>query len=164
MRPLPMPKKTCKPLLQRMAEDKAAQMEKSSLNGSQFFMVQMADGSYEKRLKVPVNADPGVHSSFDLDEVLKKSLQVDKLRRRLNIQFYMKRQQQQATSSGAGKAVAETSLTENNKESEPKESDKLMSEEGIESRELKCNLFQVENCVLLRRRIGIETAQYWQQG
>ena len=70
MRPLPTPKKTCKPLLQRMAEDKAAQMEKGSLNGSQFFMVQMADGSYEKRLKVPVNADPGVHSSFDLDEVL----------------------------------------------------------------------------------------------
>ena len=36
-------------------------------------------------------------------------------------------QQQQASSSGAGKAVAETSLTEN-KDTEPKESDKLMGE------------------------------------
>ena len=64
-----MPKKRCKPLLQRMAEDKAAQLERGSLMGSQYFMVQLPDGTYEKRLKVPVNADPGVHSSFDLDVV-----------------------------------------------------------------------------------------------
>lgn len=70
MRPLEAPKKKCKPLLQRMAEDKAAQLERGSLMGSQYFMVQLADGSYEKRLKVPVNVDPGVHSSFDLDEVI----------------------------------------------------------------------------------------------
>ncbi|XP_057375663.1 monocarboxylate transporter 14-like isoform X1 [Daphnia carinata] len=69
MRPLEAPKKKCKPLLQRMAEDKAAQLERGSLMGSQYFMVQLADGSYEKRLKVPVNVDPGVHSSFDLDEL-----------------------------------------------------------------------------------------------
>lgn len=52
-----------------MAEDKAAQLERGSLMGSQYFTVQLPDGSYEKRLKVPVNVDPGVHSSFDLDEV-----------------------------------------------------------------------------------------------
>lgn len=69
MRPLEPPKKQCKPLLQRMAEDKAAQLERGSLMGSQYFTVQLPDGSYEKRLKVPVNVDPGVHSSFNLDEV-----------------------------------------------------------------------------------------------
>ncbi|XP_046452113.1 monocarboxylate transporter 14-like isoform X3 [Daphnia pulex] len=69
MRPLEAPKKKCKPLLQRMAEDKAAQLERGSLMGSQYFTVQLPDGSYEKRLKVPVNVDPGVHSSFDLDEL-----------------------------------------------------------------------------------------------
>lgn len=53
-----------------MAEDKAAQLERGSLAGSQYFTVQLPDGSYEKRLKVPVNVDPGVHSSFDLDEVI----------------------------------------------------------------------------------------------
>ena len=70
MRPLETPKKKCKPLLQRMEEDKAAQLERGSLMGSQYFTVQLPDGSYEKRLKVPVNVDPGVHSSFDLDEVI----------------------------------------------------------------------------------------------
>lgn len=70
MRPLEAPKKQCKPLLQRMAEDKAAQLERGSLAGSQYFTVQLPDGTYEKRLKVPVNVDPGVHSSFNLDEVL----------------------------------------------------------------------------------------------
>lgn len=69
MRPLEAPKKQCKPLLQRMAEDKAAQLERGSLAGSQYFTVQLPDGTYEKRLKVPVNVDPGVHSSFNLDEV-----------------------------------------------------------------------------------------------
>jgi len=69
MRPLVAPKKQCKPLLQRMAEDKALQMERGSLMGSSYFMVQLPDGSYEKRLKVPVNVDPGVHSSFNLDEL-----------------------------------------------------------------------------------------------
>ena len=52
-----------------MAEDKALQMERGSLMGSSYFMVQLPDGTYEKRLKVPVNVDPGVHSSFNLDEV-----------------------------------------------------------------------------------------------
>ena len=70
MRPLEAPTKQCKPLLQRMAEDKARQMEGGSLMGSSYFMVQLPDGSYEKRLKVPVNVDPGVHSSFNLDEVI----------------------------------------------------------------------------------------------
>merc|ERR1712127_1107965 len=68
MRPLPLPKKR-KPLLQRMAEDKAMQMERGSLMGSSYFMVQLPDGSYEKRLKVPVNADPGVHSNLNIDEL-----------------------------------------------------------------------------------------------
>ena len=73
MRPLPVPKKR-KPLLQRMAEDKAMQMEQGSLMGSSYFMVQLPDGSYEKRLKVPVNVDPGVHSNLNIDNIEVSSL------------------------------------------------------------------------------------------
>lgn len=70
MRPLEPPKKPKhKPLLQRMAEDKAAQREHGSQCGSGFFMVQLPDGTYEKRPKAAANADPGVHSNLKLDEV-----------------------------------------------------------------------------------------------
>ena len=69
MRPLVAPKRPNKPLLQRMAEDKAMQMERGSMAGSSYCMVQLPDGTCEKRLKPASNADPGVHSSFDLDEV-----------------------------------------------------------------------------------------------
>ena len=33
-------------------------------------MVQLPDGSMEKRLKMPINIDPGVHSSFNLDQLV----------------------------------------------------------------------------------------------
>ena len=64
MRPLEAPTKQCKPLLQRMAEDKARQMEGGSLMGSSYFMVQLPNESYENRLKVPVNVDPDVRVSI----------------------------------------------------------------------------------------------------
>jgi len=41
-----------------------------SLAGSSYFMVQLPDGSMEKRLKMPINIDPGVHSSFNLDQLI----------------------------------------------------------------------------------------------
>nr|CAD7459233.1 unnamed protein product [Timema tahoe] len=70
MRPLEFPKvPSCKPLLQRMAEEKRLQMERGSIGGS-YFMVQLPDGSMEKRLKMPINIDPGVHSSFNLDQMV----------------------------------------------------------------------------------------------
>lgn len=70
MRPLEYPKESrCKPLLQRMAEEKRFQMERGSIGGS-YFMVQLPDGSMEKRLKMPINIDPGVHSSFNLDQLV----------------------------------------------------------------------------------------------
>ncbi|XP_059482232.1 monocarboxylate transporter 2 isoform X2 [Neocloeon triangulifer] len=63
-----------KPLLQRMAEEKRFAMERGSISdslaGSSYFMVQLPDGSMEKRLKMPINIDPGVHSSFNLDQLI----------------------------------------------------------------------------------------------
>ncbi|XP_044006609.1 monocarboxylate transporter 3 isoform X2 [Aphidius gifuensis] len=70
MRPLTYPKQSSvKPLLQRMAEEKRFQMERGSIGGS-YFMVQLPDGSMEKRMKMPINVDPGVHSSFNLDQLV----------------------------------------------------------------------------------------------
>jgi len=70
MRPLEYPKSSSvKPLLQRMAEEKRFQMERGSIGGS-YFMVQLPDGSMEKRMKMPINIDPGVHSSFNLDQLV----------------------------------------------------------------------------------------------
>ncbi|KAL7294649.1 hypothetical protein TKK_0011952 [Trichogramma kaykai] len=70
MRPLQYPKaSSVKPLLQRMAEEKRFQMERGSIGGS-YFMVQLPDGSMEKRMKMPINVDPGVHSSFNLDQLV----------------------------------------------------------------------------------------------
>lgn len=70
MRPLEYPKESnCKPLLQRMADEKRLQMERGSIAGS-YFIVQMPDGSMEKRMKLPLNIDPGVHSSFNLDQLV----------------------------------------------------------------------------------------------
>ncbi|KAJ1531849.1 hypothetical protein ONE63_000500 [Megalurothrips usitatus] len=70
MRPLEFPKgSSVKPLLQRMAEEKRYQMERGSIGGS-YFVVQLPDGSMEKRLKMPINIDPGVHSSFNLDQLV----------------------------------------------------------------------------------------------
>lgn len=67
MRPLVYPKSSGeKPLLQRMAEEKRLQMERGSIGGS-YFVVQLPDGTMEKRLKAPLNIDPGVHSSLNLE-------------------------------------------------------------------------------------------------
>nr|XP_034829015.1 monocarboxylate transporter 13 isoform X2 [Maniola hyperantus] len=73
MRPLVYPKTSGeKPLLQRMAEEKRLQMERGSIGGS-YFVVHLPDGSMEKRLKTsnilqaPLNIDPGVHSSLNLE-------------------------------------------------------------------------------------------------
>lgn len=51
-----------KPLLQRMAEEKRLQMERGSIGGS-YFVVQLPDGTMEKRLKVNV-VDDSVCSCF----------------------------------------------------------------------------------------------------
>lgn len=69
MRPLTYPKKSKeKPLMQRMYEEKRMQMERGSITGS-YFTVTMPDGTTKKRLKTPLNADPGVHSSLALDQI-----------------------------------------------------------------------------------------------
>ncbi|XP_065361449.1 monocarboxylate transporter 3 [Calliphora vicina] len=66
MRPLKYPKKKkVKPLMQRMYEEKQMQLERGSFAGS--FMVQLPDGSMERKMKMPLNADPGVHSSLNLE-------------------------------------------------------------------------------------------------
>lgn len=73
MRPLTYPKKTqVKPLMQRMYEEKRLQLERGSIGGS-YFMVQLPDGTMEKRMKMPINIDPGVHSSLNLDELAAQS-------------------------------------------------------------------------------------------
>ncbi|XP_050497634.1 monocarboxylate transporter 3 isoform X2 [Diabrotica virgifera virgifera] len=69
MRPLEYPKDGGeKPLLQRMAEERKLAMERGSIGGS-YFMVQLPDGTMEKRQKQPINRDPGVHSSLALDQL-----------------------------------------------------------------------------------------------
>ncbi|CAH1141987.1 unnamed protein product [Phyllotreta striolata] len=69
MRPLEYPKDNGeKPLLQRMAEERKLAMERGSIGGS-YFMVQLPDGTMEKRQKQPLNRDPGVHSSLALDQL-----------------------------------------------------------------------------------------------
>lgn len=69
MRPLTYPKKSKdKPLMQRMYEEKRMQMERGSITGS-YFTVTMPDGTTKQRLKTPLNADPGVHSSLALDQI-----------------------------------------------------------------------------------------------
>lgn len=52
-----------------MADERRLQMERGSIGGS-YFIVQMPDGSMEKRMKLPLNIDPGVHSSFNLDQLV----------------------------------------------------------------------------------------------
>ncbi|XP_055372462.1 monocarboxylate transporter 3 [Condylostylus longicornis] len=67
MRPLTYPKeKKVKPLMQRMYEEKQHQLQRGSIGGS-YFMVQLPDGTMEKRMKLPLNVDPGVHSSLNLE-------------------------------------------------------------------------------------------------
>lgn len=69
MKPLTYPKKQKeKPLMQRMYEEKQMQMERGSISGS-YFTVTMPDGTTKQRLKTPLNADPGVHSSLALDQI-----------------------------------------------------------------------------------------------
>lgn len=54
--------------MQRMYEEKRLQMERRSIGGS-FFMVKLPDGTMERRQKMPLNIDPGVHSSLNLDQL-----------------------------------------------------------------------------------------------
>lgn len=69
MRPLTYPKKNKeKSLMQRMYEEKQMQMERGSISGS-YFTVTMPDGTTKQKLKTPLNADPGVHSSLALDQI-----------------------------------------------------------------------------------------------
>ncbi|XP_050297027.1 monocarboxylate transporter 3 isoform X2 [Anthonomus grandis grandis] len=69
MRPLTYPKESGEtPLLQRMAEERRIQMERGSIGGS-YFLVKLPDGTVEKRMKQPLNIDPGVHSSLNLDQL-----------------------------------------------------------------------------------------------
>lgn len=56
-----------KPLLQRIWEEKE-RLRQDSLCGSQFFLVQHADGTIEKRQKLHLNTEPGVHSTLYLDQ------------------------------------------------------------------------------------------------
>ncbi|CAN8013288.1 unnamed protein product [Ixodes persulcatus] len=56
-----------KPLLQRIWEEKERQRQDSLCN-SQFFLVQHADGTIEKRQKLHLNTEPGVHSTLYLDQ------------------------------------------------------------------------------------------------
>ncbi|KAH7952146.1 hypothetical protein HPB52_019368 [Rhipicephalus sanguineus] len=56
-----------KPLLQRIWEEKERQRQDSLCN-SQFFLVQHADGTIEKRQKLLLNTEPGVHSTLYLDQ------------------------------------------------------------------------------------------------
>lgn len=75
MRPLTYPKKSKqKPLMQRMYEEKRLQMERGSITGS-YFTVTMPDGSIKQRLKMPLNVDPGVHSSLALDQLAQNPIQ-----------------------------------------------------------------------------------------
>lgn len=73
MRPLEYPKVSkVKPLMQRMYEEKRLALERGSIGGS-YFMVQLPDGSMEKRMKMPINVDPGVHSSLNLEQLASQS-------------------------------------------------------------------------------------------
>lgn len=69
MRPLTYTKpKKRKPLMHRMYEEKQLNLQRGSISGS-YFKVNLPDGSVEKRMKAPINADPGVHSSLALDQL-----------------------------------------------------------------------------------------------
>jgi hypothetical protein len=69
MRPLTYPKKSKqKSLMQRMYEEKRLQMERGSISGS-YFTVTMPDGTVKQKLKLPLNTEPGVHSSLALDQL-----------------------------------------------------------------------------------------------
>ncbi|KAG1680877.1 Monocarboxylate transporter 5 [Nymphon striatum] len=58
-----------KPLLQRMAEEKKERLRRGSMPVSQYQVVQHSDGTLEKRPKTLMNTEPGVHSTFNLDEL-----------------------------------------------------------------------------------------------
>ena len=58
--------------MQRMYEEKRLQLERGSIGGS-YFMVQLPDGTMEKRMKMPLNVDPGVHSSLNLEQLAQQS-------------------------------------------------------------------------------------------
>merc|ERR1712127_467788 len=131
-RPLPLPKKR-KPLLQRMAEDKAMQLEQGSLMGSSYFMVRLPDGSYKKRLKVPVNVDPGVHSNLNIDNIEMTSQQAPTLATITEMKpSELAIVDSDVTSDSAvpkeEKDIKNSQLKENLDDHEAQESDKLIQE------------------------------------
>lgn len=74
MRPLTYPKKSKqKSLMQRMYEEKRLQLERGSISGS-YFTVTMPDGSVKQKLKMPLNTEPGVHSSLALDQLAQNQM------------------------------------------------------------------------------------------
>lgn len=58
--------------MQRMYEEKRLQMERGSIGGS-YFTLHLPDGTTEKRMKMPLNVDPGVHSSLNLEQLAAQS-------------------------------------------------------------------------------------------
>ncbi|XP_071516142.1 monocarboxylate transporter 14-like isoform X2 [Panulirus ornatus] len=70
MRPLEVPRMKKKDLLQRLAEEKQAALEASSLYDSTYLTYTHPDGTVERRPKKAVNADPGVHSHLNLSGYL----------------------------------------------------------------------------------------------
>ncbi|XP_067131694.1 monocarboxylate transporter 12-B-like isoform X2 [Centruroides vittatus] len=67
MRPLNATVPKQKPLLQRIAEEKERR-RLDSLCDSQFILIQHADGTVEKKPKLLLNMEPGVHSTLYLDQ------------------------------------------------------------------------------------------------
>ncbi|KAL0880019.1 hypothetical protein ABMA27_002517 [Loxostege sticticalis] len=116
MRPLVYPKSTGeKPLLQRMAEEKRLQMERGSIGGS-YFMVQLPDGTMEKRLKSENGSAPNAdkHMSRNVSSPA-FSAQAPGLPKNGSVPFF-DRQRKQSTgdrfkpSLAAIKATSKTSM------------------------------------------------------
>uniref|UniRef100_A0A0N7ZCA7 Major facilitator superfamily (MFS) profile domain-containing protein n=1 Tax=Scylla olivacea TaxID=85551 RepID=A0A0N7ZCA7_SCYOL len=70
MRPLEVPRMKKKDLLQRLAEEKRANMEGGSLCDSTYLTYTHPDGSVERRPRKGMNPDPGVHSHLNLSGYL----------------------------------------------------------------------------------------------
>jgi len=122
-----------------MAEDKAMQLEQGSLMGSSYFMVQLPDGSYEKRLKVPVNVDPGVHSNLNIDNIEMTSQQAPTLATITEMKpSELAIVDSDVTSDSAvpkeEKDIKNSQLKENLDDHEAQESDKLIQEKRSDSR------------------------------
>ncbi|XP_045593400.1 monocarboxylate transporter 14 isoform X2 [Procambarus clarkii] len=70
MRPLEVPRMTKKDLMQRLAEEKRAQLEAGSFCGSSYITYTHPDGTVERHPRRAMNPDPGVHSHLNLSGYL----------------------------------------------------------------------------------------------